>query len=271
MKRDPVRSATTTFDGERPTHGASGPVLLTTDGIKIATRWWSSATGSDAVVVIAHGLTSTKDDPQVVALAAELHADGYEVVTYDSRGHGGSGGTCTLGKLEVADVTAVVEWARGLGERVVLVGASLGAVAVLSYAAHDSSVSGVVTVSSPGEWRLPWRIRSLMTAAVARTAPGRRLAKRKMKTRIGPWMAPQTAGAHLATIECPVVVMHGGSDPIIPASVSLAKGLVEGPLRQLVLVPTMGHAFDPMSLPSIRNAVGRLVERSRTLATDEGR
>ena len=63
--------------------------------------------------------------------------------------------------------------------RVVLVGASMGAVAVLSHAATAHDLSGVVAVSSPGEWRLPLRIRSIATAGLARTRTGREFALRR--------------------------------------------------------------------------------------------
>ncbi len=239
--------------------GQRGPALRAVDGTVLATRCWLSSEPADAIVVISHGLTANKDDPKVVALAARLHEIGYDVVTYDSRGHGQSGGLCTLGKHEVQDVAALVQWARSRTRRVVLVGASMGAVGVLSYAAKDSALTGVVAVSSPGAWRLPFRARSLITAGLARTTPGRRWAKRKMNVRIAPWGSPEPAHVHLGSVQCPVVVIHGEQDPIIPWNASLAKEVVEGPRRELILVPSMGHAFDPVSLGWICGATVRLV------------
>jgi pimeloyl-ACP methyl ester carboxylesterase len=214
-----------------------------------------------ATVVICHGLTGNKDDPRVVALAERLYDHGHHVITYDARGHGSSGGICTLGKLERRDVAAVVEWAGPNGGPLVLVGASMGALAALAYAADDPSLTGVVTISSPGDWRLPPHFRSLLTAGLARTRPGRRWAKRKMNVRIGPWTAPESARRLLPAVECPVVVVHGSADPIIPRRFSLAHGLREGPLRELVVVPGMGHAFDPIGLTPICDATSRLLTR----------
>ncbi len=196
-------------------------------------------------MVISHGLTATKDDPKVVALATRLHEIGYDVVAYDSRGHGQSGGFCTLGKHEVHDVAALVEWVRSRTRRVVLVGASMGAVGVLSYAAKDSALTGVVAVSSPGAWRLPLRVQSLITAGLARTAPGRQWARRKMNVRIAPWGSPEPAYVHLGSVQCPVVVIHGEQDPIIPWNSSLAKEVVEGPRRELIRRPNDGARFRP--------------------------
>ena len=224
-----------------------------------------SEVASAATVVISHGLTGNKDDPRVVALAERLYDSGYQVVTYDSRGHGSSGGTCTLGKLEGLDVAAIAEWADTRGTQLVLVGASMGAVAALAYAAEHHTLTGVVAISSPGDWRLPFHFRSLVTAGLARTRPGRRWAKRKMNVRIGPWAAPESARNLLQAVRCPVVVVHGSADPIIPRGFRLADGLSEGPLRELVVVPGMGHAFDPIGLTSICDATSRLINRGPRL------
>ena len=93
----------------QPGCGRNGPTLRTADGVAFATRCWLSEAPSVATVVICHGLTGNKDEPRVVGLAERLYDNGYQVVTYDARGHGSSGGTCTLGKLEGLDVAATVE------------------------------------------------------------------------------------------------------------------------------------------------------------------
>jgi pimeloyl-ACP methyl ester carboxylesterase len=248
----------------RPVEG--GHTVTTSDGVPIAIRCWAR-TAPTATVVICHGFTANKDDPAVVALAERLRERGYRVVAYDARGHGSSGGSCTLGTLERLDVTAVVDWARTGGDRVVLVGASLGAVAALSYAAAGAdSLAGVVAVSSPGDWRLPPHVRSLVTAGLARTRLGRRWAMHAMNLRIGRWTRPDSARTLLPSVGCPVVVVHGSADPIIPTCFSLAHGMEVGPFREVVLVPGMGHAFDRIGLPTICEAADRLIDRGRFLA-----
>jgi pimeloyl-ACP methyl ester carboxylesterase len=171
-----------------------------------------------------------------------------------------------LGKLEGLDVAAIVEWAGTRGSHLVLVGASMGAVTALAYAAENHALTGVVAISSPGDWRLPFHFRSLVTAGLARTRFGRRWAKRKMNVRIGRWAAPESARNLLQAVRCPVVVVHGTADPIIPRGSSLAAGLREGPLRELVVVSGMGHAFDPIGLTPVCDAISRLINRGLRLA-----
>jgi pimeloyl-ACP methyl ester carboxylesterase len=263
--RQPSYGGSSESEGAPPGRGLSGPTVRTSDGVALATRCWRPEAPTGATVVICHGLTGNKDDPRVVALAERLYGHGYRVVTYDARGHGSSGGTCTLGKLEGLDVAAIVKWAGASASQLVLVGASMGALAALAYAADNPSLTGVVTISSPGDWRLPIHFRSLLTAGLARTRPGRRWAKRKMNVRIGPWAAPESARSLLQAVGCPVVVVHGSADPIIPRRFSLADGLTEGPLRELVVVPRMGHAFDPIGLGPICDATTRLIRRGLQL------
>src|SRR4051794_24564826 len=101
--------------------------LGTCDGIELAVRTWAGAGQPRATVVLVHGLAATKDNPELIAVAAAMQARGFDVLAYDARGHGSSGGICTLGDLERHDVAAAVTRARESGLPVVVVGASMGA------------------------------------------------------------------------------------------------------------------------------------------------
>lgn len=256
-------------EAETSGSGRAGPRLETSDGVELATRIWPASDGGRAIVVLAHGLTANKDEPRVVSLASELHGQGFDVIAYDSRGHGQSGGQCTLGDLERHDVAAVVEWARNRNRRVVLVGASMGAVGVLSYATTATDVIGVVTVSSPGEWRLPLRIRSMITASLARTRTGREFARRRMNVRIAPWTAPESPRSLVERISIPLAVVHGRRDAIIPPGAGLARVIRDGPGRSVALVQSMGHAFDPIGHRQICDAVAWALLQDESLAAME--
>lgn len=243
--------------------GIAGPWLETSDGVTLATRRWLASDRARAIVVLAHGLTAHKDETHVVAMASELQHQCFEVIAYDSRGHGQSGGQCTLGDLERHDVAVVVEWARTQNQRVVLLGASMGAVAVLSYAATVKDLTGVVTVSSSGEWRLPLRIHSVITAGLARTRTGRTFARRRMNVHIAPWTSPESPRSLVERISVPVAVVHGRRDAIIPHNRGLAKVIGEVPGRSVVLVQAMGHAFDPVGHRPICDAVAWALRQDR--------
>lgn len=231
--------------------------LRTSDGVPLLARLWPATTVPvRGAVVLVHGFSSGKDEPSVVAVADRLAALGFDVIGYDGRGHGGSGGRCTLGDRERHDVAAAVEAARARSSRVVLVGASMGAIAVLRHAATDPAVSGVVTVSSPAQWRLPRTARSLLAAGLTQTRVGRWLAVRHLDVRLAKgWSRPEPPVALAARVSVPLAVVHGAQDRFIP----LAEGRVlaraaGGPCR-LVVVPGMGHAFEPLALDAIADAL----------------
>ena len=101
----------------------------------------------------------------------------------------------TLGDLERHDVAAAVDAARDRSDRVVLVGASMGAIAALRYAAATDDLAGVVSVSCPARWRLPRNLRGVAAAGLTRTRVGRALASRWMGVQVAPrWTEPGAPG-----------------------------------------------------------------------------
>jgi pimeloyl-ACP methyl ester carboxylesterase len=235
-----------------------GPRLLTSDGVELVTRSWACDGEARAIVVLVHGLSSTKDHPHVVGLAERIRTRSLDVLSYDARGHGGSGGLSTLGDLERHDVAAAVAYARTLHPRVALVGASMGAIAAIAYAAGDPDLAGVVVVSSPADWRIPFRIRALFTVLVARTKVGRLFAERHTHVRIYPeWnpTEPPRSVAKRVAGTVPLAIVHGRNDHLIPFHFSLGVSSTEIPNAHAVVVPGMGHAFDPVGYEAICDAL----------------
>ena len=230
--------------------------VLTSDGVELATREWLVEGQADGVVVLVHGFAASKDDRNVVRLAERLVERNLDVLSYDARGHGQSGGTCTLGDLEARDVAAAVALARRRGTPIVLVGASMGGVAVLRHAAARPDVAGLVVVSTPAEWRVPLRPRAVATAGLTLTRAGRWVAARRLRVRVDPvWSAPEPPSALVRRVTVPLVVVHGHRDRMIPLRAALdPRRKIESSVR-LVLVPGMGHAFDPIGHSAICDGV----------------
>src|SRR5438876_160050 len=137
-----------------------------------AARTWQAASPRAAVVLI-HGFSATAEHLHVGGLATLFHERSLDVISYDARGHGGSGGESTLGDLEQHDVAAAVDVARVRADRVVLVAASMGAIGALRHAVTDPTLAGVVSVSCPARWRLPRNARGILSAGLTRTWVGR--------------------------------------------------------------------------------------------------
>jgi pimeloyl-ACP methyl ester carboxylesterase len=234
-------------------------VLRTADGLCLVADAWLTPEPATSAVVLVHGFGGHRHDATVVAMAHELRAEGHAVITYDMRGHGESEGLCTLGDLERLDVAAAVAAAQDLAPRVVLVGASLGAIAVLRYAvgvpdgAH-SDLAGVVTVSAPAKWRLTTP-RTALAAAVTRTRIGRSLARRRGVRLDRRWSCPDPPDALAARLTVPLAVVHGRDDRFMPTSEAQVLHDAASGHRRIDLVTGMGHAYGAQSLEPISDAV----------------
>jgi alpha-beta hydrolase superfamily lysophospholipase len=242
--------------------------MLTTDQVTLAGRRWLTEDTPTAAVVLVHGFCASSDDGAVVAVAEALHAQGFDVVSYDARGHGQSTGESTLGDLEQHDVAAAVELARERSNEVVLVGASMGAIAVLRYAATDPTLRGVVSVSCPARWTLPVNPAAAAAAVMTRTPFGRAFLARAMKVRVAArWTNPEPPIELVARLKVPLAVIHGTSDRFIPVKASYDLYAHTTGERILDLVPRMGHAYDDLATNAISRGVAWTLDTRRTLGT----
>ncbi|MBW3662961.1 MAG: lysophospholipase [Actinobacteria bacterium] len=234
------------------------------DGVQLAAHALGPVGEQPVTVVLVHGFAAHRNEESVAAVAVDLVDAGYGVLVFDTRGHGESTGECTLGDLEQHDVDAAVRWARARSDEVVVIGASMGAIATLRYAAEIGGADGYVTVSSPARWRLPLTAHALLASLVIHTSPGRRLAARMMNVQIRKGWSDPCPPVDLATrMIAPLAVVHGRVDRFLPHRDALELYRHAGGPRKLILVDDMGHAFDPVGSPAIREAVAWVTETAR--------
>ncbi|HKR67411.1 MAG TPA: alpha/beta fold hydrolase, partial [Streptosporangiaceae bacterium] len=183
------------------------------------------------------------------------------VVTFDFRGHGRSGGTSTMGDKEIKDVDVAVGYARELGyRRVVTIGFSMGASAVLRHAGLIGDVDAVVSVSGPGRWYYRGtRPMRLVHLAIERRL-GRVFTKAILKTRIsgGKWdpvpLPPDDAAALIAPI--PLLIVHGDQDAFFPVDHAEQIYAAASEPKELWIIPGFGHAESGTG-PQLIERIGR--------------
>lgn len=232
------------------------PKLRTHDDLLLSGRRWLVDGAPEAAVVLVHGFTANADTPELEWVAEAIHALGFDVIAYDARGHGSSEGESTLGDLERHDVAAATALARQRAERVVLVGASMGAIAVLRHAADDADLAGVVAVSCPAHWRLPRTARAVLAAGMTRTRPGRAVIGRLTGVRMSAeWTNAEPPIELAERIGSPVAFIHGAGDRFIPDHNSVALYERSSEPRKLTIVDDMGHAYDSAAVAPIVAAV----------------
>ena len=221
--------------------------LQAEDGVVVSAEHLPRADGSrDLAVIVVHGFTLHSRHPRLRRIAAWLrHSAG--LILLDLRGHGGSGGVCTMGWQEVQDVEAAVGWARSLGyARIATLGFSLGSAVVVRHAAIYADVDAVAAVSGPGQWyyRGTPRMRQLHRLVLGRSGRAAiRLARGTRISRQG-WtepypLDPVAAAGHL---DVPLLVVHGDLDDYFPTSHAERVSAAAGNMGTLWLVPGFGHA-----------------------------
>jgi pimeloyl-ACP methyl ester carboxylesterase len=220
----------------------SRPLALTAaDGVALSALAYGPP-AAPVAVVFGHGFTGTQRNRKVVELARALAARGLGVYTTDFRGHGASSGRSTLGEHEVLDLEAVVAVARSQHERVVTVGASMGAFVALRHVGLGGKVDGVVAISSPVFRTIPRMPRARVLGRLVHSERGRRLLARH-GTRVDPYARVSAAPIELAAAiaPTPVAIVHGGRDRYVPLSDARALHERLGSPRRLVILPDFGH------------------------------
>lgn len=167
-----------------PRYGAEQRRALTTsDGVRLNAWLLSGPPDALCTFVLVHGFVNSSRSPGVYRFAHLLASRGHVVVP-DMRGHGGSGGLCSMGRNEPLDVAAAVDAAPG-DLPVVTVGTSLGGAAVLMHAGTYGGVAGVVGISAPAWGDLDGvgthRVRKLVSGRA-----GRIMLATALRTRVGP-------------------------------------------------------------------------------------
>ena len=247
--------------------------LHTADGVRLQGRWLLAPGAADASVVLVHGFSASQSDVGVCALARDLAGSGYDVLTYDARGHGESEGWCGVGSTEHRDVACAVEAALLHGKPVVLVGVSMGGVAVAGYLAEQrvsapGAPAGAVLVSTPSRWRMRVSPVGLLTALLTRTRLGRFVASHRLRVRISPdWRVGEPLEALVERITLPLAVVHGTGDRLLAQEHGRRlHASAAGPSR-LELVEGMGHGIDVPSLAATVGAVGWVLSAARGAPT----
>lgn len=232
--------------------------LHTADGVRLSARWLRTPAAS-ATAVIVHGFSAHQLDAGVRRMAAALLSSGFDVLLYDARGHGDSGGKSTLGSAEHLDVAAAAEVAAADGPTpLLLVGVSMGVVAVIRHLAGSNPVpvAGAVLVSGPARWRMRLSPIGAATAFIARTALGRWVAARKLHVRVAPrWRLGEAPETSLRRVRVPVAVVHGEADRLLAHSNGRRLQRSAGGPVSLEVVASMGHGLDELCVEAVLRGV----------------
>jgi hypothetical protein len=207
----------------------------TFDGAGVTLRGWRCATNEPrrATIVYLHGVADNRGS--AAGPIARFLPLGYDVIAYDSRAHGESGGeACTYGFYEKQDLHRVIDAISG---PVILIGTSLGAAVALLEAADDTRVKGVVAAETFSDLRTVATERAPWIFTNGQIDRAFALAEREARFHID-GVSPVRAAARITV---PVLLIHGDADIDTPPSHSRRVfDQLQGPKR-LILVRGAAH------------------------------
>lgn len=211
--------------------------------------------GHERLVIIAHGLLKTMNDPGLVRLAEAL-GERFDVLTFDFPDHGHSGGECDLSFANAANILLrVIEHACALGyAHIGVAGYSMGAAAAIMASAQGAPVEAIVSVSSPAAPR------ASTTASAQRPTHAWRWRARCMGTRIAAMAYSESWPIeYVAQVSpIPLLIVHNGFDTLIRREDSEALFAVAKPPKDYLYMPRALHAW-PMA--SVEQVITWLDER----------
>ncbi|MEO5715378.1 MAG: alpha/beta fold hydrolase [Luteolibacter sp.] len=185
-------------------------------------------------VIYLHGVADNRASG--AGVMERFRKRGFDVIAYDSRAHGESGGeACTYGFYEKEDLRRVLDTvAPG---PIVMIGSSLGGAVALQLAATDPRISAVVAAESFSDFRTVATERAPFVFTQAIIEKAFKLAEEEGHFQID--AASPVVAARAITV--PVLVIHGAADTDTPPAHSqrILEALA-GPKR-LILVPGAGH------------------------------
>jgi pimeloyl-ACP methyl ester carboxylesterase len=205
-------------------------------GVNVELSGWRchASSAPKATIVYLHGVADNRGS--AAGVVEQFTPRGFDVIAYDSRAHGSSGGDqCTYGFYEREDLRKVID---GLGsEPVILVGHSLGAAVALQAAAGDPRIVGVVAASTFSD------LRTIATERAPSFFSPSAIAKAFARAESdGRFSVEQTSPVLAAAgITVPVLLIHGEADrDTTPGHSQRVFAALPGP-KELIIVPNAGH------------------------------
>jgi len=215
----------------------------TVDNVPLS-GWFVDSPGSAAVVMV-HGRASARDDGPAMSVAAALAGHGYDVLLFDIRAHGTSGGDrYTMGQRETRDVAGAVRYLqaeRGVTE-VAGYGTSMGASTLLNAAGDLPEIKAYVLDSAFADLSMLWQ-KELPRASGLPSffIPGISLVARLFFDTDLDGNKPVESMPALD--ERPVFLIHSEGDPTIPVehAYMLQKAGADNTRMQTWIAPGEGH------------------------------
>ena len=235
--------------------------------------WYLPSPRCEASLILVHGISSNRASREATRIAAHLIEACFNVLLFDLRAHGASGGDRITGGIDEAeDVLGAYDYLQSRGaepHRVGVLGRSMGAGAAVLAAAAEPDIRALVLDSTYAQ------VHDLITFEIAR------------KTPVPEWVAPvfipgatllanvlygidlsKLAPEHtIKSVDVPILVIHGKADTHIPTEHGIRVHEAAHSESEIWIVPGSDHGQAFHSFPD--DYVERVVSYFRTHLSGE--
>ena len=175
-------------------------------------------------VIMSHGMEGSKDGAKWQLLAVKLYEAGIASLRFNYRGCG-EGKDQSEGKFEdttlgsrIQDFKAALDYFHGTpinNSRLGVIGSSLGG--VIAIAAWDKRIKAMVTLATPYRLLMPTdsQLGNIQENDYINLPTGR-----KIKTKFFEEMRHYDGGHDIGQVKCPILVIHGTADEVVPVDQS---------------------------------------------------
>ena len=225
----PTRHAT----ARRP---PTGCIETQFNGVGLVLSGWQCSTSSAerrGTILYLHGIADNRSS--ATGVIERFVPAGFDVIAYDGRGHGASGGDrCTYGFHEKRDLQLVLDHTGR--KDVVVIGHSLGAAIALQAAAIEPRIRAVVAVSTFSDLRTIATERAWYFPAWSLTPAFARA------ERDGAFVVDEVSPVKAAAlIAAPVLLVHGEQDVNTPPAHSRRVFEALRASKRILVVPGADH------------------------------
>ncbi len=226
--------------------------------------WYIPGEREGPTVILVHGIGAVRSADKLVDLASRLVDRGFNILMFDLRCHGTSGGEfISAGYFEQQDLLGAFDFLLRQGippERIGVVGFSMGAATTVLAAAEEPAICALVADSSYA------KASDLIAQETARKTdipewitpmfiPGVKVMARVLYDIDIGALEPEEAAKLLSY---PILIIHGTGDTRIPFEHSVRIHKTAYPGSTLWLVPAVGHVDAFLTYPE--EYVERLVD-----------
>ena len=215
--------------------------------------WYLPAGDSECIIIMVHGGDMHRADPSIgmLDIAVALVEHDYNVLMFDLRGHGESGGErMSAGYYEKNDLLGAIEFSKGRGfERIGVLGFSMGGATTLMTAAESDDIDCIASDSSFAD------LADIMGREFKARSGFPEFFLSPVLTMVKiiygvDFKAVKPVAAVPEISPRPIFFIHGAEDTFVPTEhVHRLAEAADNPRNELWIVPGAGHVKSYMTVP----------------------